>query len=97
MPDISVRAAARREIAKHGRYLEEHAGRAVTDRFLTAIVEPESSPRPPTDQSSASAGTTATKSHYRAYLNTIIFSSSGSVSRVISTVALLRCSICSGR
>lgn len=39
MPEITVRAIARREIVRHGSYLEEHAGREVTDRFLAAVAD----------------------------------------------------------
>lgn len=39
MPEIIVRATARREIKEHGRYLEEHAGTTVTDKFLSAAQE----------------------------------------------------------
>lgn len=37
MPRIIIRAATRREIKKHGIYLEKQAGRAATDHFLAAL------------------------------------------------------------
>ena len=39
MPEIIVRAAARREIVAHGRYLEEHAGTDIADRFLASLKD----------------------------------------------------------
>jgi toxin ParE1/3/4 len=38
VPGIIVRASARREIKKHGLYLEEHGGPAVSDRFFAALA-----------------------------------------------------------
>jgi len=37
VPEIIVRAAARREIKIQGIYLEEHGGPEVADRFLAAV------------------------------------------------------------
>lgn len=39
VPEIIIRATARREIKAHGKYLEENAGPDVTDRFLAAVDE----------------------------------------------------------
>jgi len=39
VPEIVIRASARREIKAHGIYLEEHAGPQVADRFLAAVKE----------------------------------------------------------
>ncbi len=39
MPTIIIRATARREIKEHGKYLEQHAGPEVTDRFLAAVQD----------------------------------------------------------
>jgi toxin ParE1/3/4 len=37
-PEITIRAAARREIEAQGRYLEESAGAGVADRFFAALA-----------------------------------------------------------
>lgn len=39
VPEIIIRAAARREMIKAGRYLEEHAGSSVTDRFVASLAD----------------------------------------------------------
>jgi toxin ParE1/3/4 len=39
VPEIIVRAAARREIKAHSIYLEEHTGPEVADRFLAAVQD----------------------------------------------------------
>jgi hypothetical protein len=38
VPELTVRATARREIRAHGIYLEEHAGAEVADRFLAGMA-----------------------------------------------------------
>lgn len=37
MPELTVRATARREIKAHGVYLEKHASAEVADGFLAAV------------------------------------------------------------
>jgi len=37
VPELAVRATARREIKAHSVYLEQRAGALVADRFLAAI------------------------------------------------------------
>jgi hypothetical protein len=37
VPELTVRATARRKIKAHGVYLEQRAGALVADRFLAAI------------------------------------------------------------
>ncbi|MCX6021820.1 MAG: type II toxin-antitoxin system RelE/ParE family toxin [Chloroflexi bacterium] len=39
MPEIIIRATARREIKEYGKYLDEKAERAVTEQFLAALQE----------------------------------------------------------